>query len=253
MFPETAPRKFVVWGLSMYESTHSYIHYGFDKAGRYMGWDTEWVTDTEANRKRFKLDCDGFLFLTLGGSDKYIPKNKDAFYILHNCDDDYSMIPNDHRVKLQVFTTDVYTRNVENFLSRKYEFWQEDENVFYMPWATDILPHEIDDNILKVRNDETNLTDSSKGSVFLGCVWDGTFGNINELTRYEIGSKSINIPMLYYQSTRVPQQNTVSILQDAYITPTIVGRWQKEKGYIPCRIFKTISYGKLGVTNSETG
>jgi hypothetical protein len=30
-----------------------------------------------------------------------------------------------------------------------------------------------------------------------------------------------------------------------------VGRWQKGKGYIPCRIFKTISYGHIGVTNSK--
>ncbi len=29
-----------------------------------------------------------------------------------------------------------------------------------------------------------------------------------------------------------------------------VGSWQKNIGYIPCRILKNISYGHMGITNS---
>lgn len=36
------------------------------------------------------------------------------------------------------------------------------------------------------------------------------------------------------------------------MAPTIVGTWQKKQGYIPCRIFKNISYGQWGITNSKT-
>jgi hypothetical protein len=34
------------------------------------------------------------------------------------------------------------------------------------------------------------------------------------------------------------------------MAPAIVGQWQKMVGYIPCRIFKNISYGQMGITNS---
>lgn len=36
------------------------------------------------------------------------------------------------------------------------------------------------------------------------------------------------------------------------MAPAIVGSWQKSVGYIPCRIFKNISYGQMGITNSQT-
>lgn len=41
------------------------------------------------------------------------------------------------------------------------------------------------------------------------------------------------------------------LITSAYLAPAIVGEWQKKVGYIPCRIFKNISYGQLGVTNSR--
>jgi hypothetical protein len=38
----------------------------------------------------------------------------------------------------------------------------------------------------------------------------------------------------------------------SYISPSIQGKWQVNKGYIPCRIFKNISYGEFGITNSKS-
>jgi spore maturation protein CgeB len=36
------------------------------------------------------------------------------------------------------------------------------------------------------------------------------------------------------------------------MAPAIQGDWQCRQGYIPCRIFKNISYGQFGITNSKT-
>ena len=47
-----------------------------------------------------------------------------------------------------------------------------------------------------------------------------------------------------------PEQN-VDFVRKAYLAPTLVGQWQCDNGYIPCRIFKNISYGQFGITNSE--
>jgi spore maturation protein CgeB len=42
------------------------------------------------------------------------------------------------------------------------------------------------------------------------------------------------------------------LIRESIIAPAIQSRWQCDNGYIPCRIFKNISYGKMGITNNET-
>ena len=61
----------------------------------------------------------------------------------------------------------------------------------------------------------------------------------------------INLPFDINNSTTLDQEESIKYHQNALMAPTIVGGWQKEKGYIPCRIFKTISYGHIGITNSK--
>jgi hypothetical protein len=114
-----------------------------------------------------------------------------------------------------------------------------------MPWATDLLPAEIDENI------NTLPFEHSGKAVFVGSYWGGIHGNNNELIKFKLGCDRYSIQFNVVNSQKVEQQESIKLIQGAYIAPSIVGQWQKEKGYIPCRIFKTISYGKLGVTNSK--
>ena len=44
----------------------------------------------------------------------------------------------------------------------------------------------------------------------------------------------------------------IILIQNSIIAPAIQTDWQVEHKYIPCRIFKNISYGKMGVTNNPT-
>ena len=108
MWPKTAPKKFVIWGLEHYTHTHSYIHYAFEKAAKQLGWDVEWVQDTLEIGVFFSESSDEYLFLTVGISDKYIPINPNAFYILHNCEAaQYTSIPEKNKLIIQVYTVDV--------------------------------------------------------------------------------------------------------------------------------------------------
>ena len=43
----------------------------------------------------------------------------------------------------------------------------------------------------------------------------------------------------------------MQLIQESYFSPTIQSDLQVNDGYIPCRIFKNISYGKMGYTNSK--
>ena len=47
-------------------------------------------------------------------------------------------------------------------------------------------------------------------------------------------------------------KDNIDMVQKSYIAPAIQLEQQCREGYIPCRIFKNISYGKMGITNSET-
>ena len=243
MWPETAPVRFIIWGHEHYSHTHSYIHYGFFKAAKHMGWNVEWYKNTSENALQIG-NTDGCLFLTESQVDSFMPINQNAFYILHNCDmKRYNNIPEKNKLILQVFTEDVYLRKTVLVKTNLFEFWQENANTVYAPWATDLLPSEINENIanLKVQNNNS--------AVFVGSYWGGVHGNNKELDKFRDGCQQNNIN--FKVLSNVEQSQSIKVIQGAAMAPAIVGTWQKNKGYIPCRIFKNVSYGQLGVTNSK--
>jgi hypothetical protein len=208
-----------------------------------MDWNVEWYKNTPENAMQLG-NTDECLFLTESQVDSFIPINPNAFYVLHNCDlSKYEVIPLNNKLILQVFTRDVFSRNIVQVKDNLFEFWQEDTNTVYAPWATDLLPYEIDENIsnLKVQN--------NNNAVFVGSYWGGLHGNNKELDKFKEGCQQNNID--FKVLSNVEQSQSIKIIQQGYIAPAIVGNWQKTKGYIPCRIFKNVSYGQLGVTNSR--
>jgi hypothetical protein len=243
MWPETKPKKFIIWGHEHYTHTHSYIHYGYFKAAECLGWDVQWLKNTKENALNLG-NTDEYLFFTESSVDSFIPINSKAFYILHNCDmNKYSVIPEKNKLIIQVFTKDVYSRNIKQVKNNLFEFWQEDNNTLYMPWATDILPNEINENIknLKIQNNNKAL--------FIGSYWGGQYGNNNEIDLFKIGCQKNNIE--FNILSQIEQTQSIKLIQNVFVAPTIVGNWQKNQGYIPCRIFKNVSYGQLGITNSK--
>jgi hypothetical protein len=187
------------------------------------------------------FDFSNSLFLTEGQVDGRIPIRSDCKYVLHNCDTSkYESIKN-NCLLLQVYTTDVLARNVEKI--EECIFYQPEINTLYQPWATDYLPNEI--------KNLTNLNFSKIKVVnWVGSVWDdgGGYGNINEIKTLKEALKKYNIE---FNEVRSPYEENKKYINSSYISPAIQGRWQVEKHYIPCRIFKNISYGEFGITNSE--
>ena len=43
----------------------------------------------------------------------------------------------------------------------------------------------------------------------------------------------------------------MELIQQSILAPALQTKWQVDNHYIPCRIFKNISYGKMGITNNE--
>lgn len=237
----------VIWGHKLHTHTHSYIHNAFYKTFTYMGYKTIWLDNNDSINT---INFDKTLFLTEGQVDKNIPIRQDSYYVLHNCDlEKYMLVPKENILIIQVYSK-ILTKNEPKIDDYIYynKFKQDVKNntnysILYMPWATDLLPYEINNNILNLDKNKTKLEIN-----FVGMQtqeWDQVrlFCQKYKINYNNIGGfKGDNVDILVNQK----------LIQQSLIAPSIQTKWQIENGYIPCRIFKNISYGRMGVTNNNT-
>lgn len=239
--------KVVIWGYKLHSHTHSYIHDAFDKAFKYMGYETYWFDDS-SNIKDF--DFNNTLFLTMGSdANRKMPLNASSYYLLHNCDTKrfQALFDSGHALTFQVYTH--RCKNQHDDLQKIDEciYFSPSGKVVYMPWGTDLLP----DQINKVKERVIKNWDKKKDQTF---YWIGTLdysplGNIELINTFSAACKKRNIKFKHLM--KISPQENLDLILNSYCAPTIVGKWQVAEGYIPCRIFKNISYGQFGITNSD--
>ena len=231
----------IIWGHKLHTHTHSYIHYGFYKAFKHLNYDVYWIDEDDINSQcNSKYNFNNCLFITEGQVDKFIPINNSSIYILHNCNiEKYKNI--DKKFNLQVITKS----DLE-----KYKFFKIDMASYYhgdllmICWATDLLPEEIDKNILKVK---TNIIKPKNILNFVGMPlypWDEVqkWCLKNNITYNSFGG---------FNKTNVSSEKNIELIQESILAPAIQEPWQVENGYIPCRVFKNLSYGKMVQTNNN--
>ncbi len=209
-----------------------------------MGFETYWLKDKEHPN----FDFSNSLFIAMGLRDKHIPLRSDCQYILHNCKMDkfQELFDNNNCMILQVYTHPCTSRKVTKLADCIYADYGE--KTLYMPWATDLIPSEIEEIIgqLKLKRQKKNV------ARFIGtCAYhpSSPFSNLQELAAFKRGCLNSSIP--FEITSGVDMKTNTTLTQEALIAPTIQGKWQCEQGYIPCRIFKNISYGQMGITNSK--
>ena len=235
--------KIVIWGHKIHSHTHSYIHYGFYRAFQHLGYETVWYDDKDDVSN---INFENCLFFTEGQVDKKMPRNKSSKYILHNCDGStYTEINPNNRLNIQFFHKDILTYNFTKI--NNYTFVGTD--IISQPWATDLLPHEI--NINEAHN-EMNRRE---------CLWIGSYSptdrseyeNNTELDPFFNECRKNGIAIRHidpWVSPCSPEENR-RLVHQSYLAPAINGAFQKKTYYIPCRIFKNISYGHFGITNNS--
>ena len=237
--------KVIIWGHKLHTHTHSYIHNAFFITFKHLGYKTYWFDD---NDDVSHFDFANSLFLTEGQVDKKIPLRNDCQYILHNC---YSSKYKPFFEKGLCITLQVYTdRCLNNPLCQKVApciYYNIPGKTVYMPWATDLLPHEI--NQMKQKLPHIRKTNKV---FWIGTKGGGQFGNIEELNPFIRACRENRIIFIHKDpwSKGISVEENMHLTAISYLSPAIVGHWQRDQGYIPCRIFKNISYGQLGLTNS---
>jgi hypothetical protein len=237
-------KKVVLWGHKLHSHTHSYIHAAFYKAFEYLGYETLWLDDADDVSA---IDFASSLFITEGQVDGKIPLRQDCRYILHNCAlEKYNpLIELKNCILLQVYTHDCLSAKARKI--DDYIYVDQEDFCIYMPWATDLLPFEIDYVKELVSNRDF---DKKSRTGFIGTIGDGIFGNINHIKAFQKACEENNIP--FENKIQLSAEENLHYIHCSFMAPAIQGDWQLEKGYIPCRIFKNISYGAVGATNSKT-
>jgi len=242
--------KVIIWGHPLHSHTHSYIHAAFYRAFEYLGYEVYWVENMD---QLDGVDVHNALFITEGQVDVEMPKRNDCYYILHNTylSDYIPLFAENRCIALQVYTHDCLPYVTEKIAN--YIYSNKDEKMIFMPWATDLLPDEID-RIKKYRKKKKKefRTKKRKERVvnWVGTIGEGFYGNYFEIAGFKKACEENNIPFNQYGN--VSMQDGIDLIKASYMSPALQGTWQCQKGYIPCRIFKNISYGQWGITNNVT-
>lgn len=256
--------RFVVWGYKDRYHTHSHIHAAFHRALLGMGKDARWLdrSDLAANP-----DFSETFFISEHDAAKDgMPMRDDCFYVVHGMSDDAELRERMARVPMRL------SWNVYHDFSHSHgagsgglgplprpvdtdgAFALDEDFVFYprerhmdFRWATDLLPSEIEQN----KRGASLLRHDSNVIWWIGTTW---FVNEKELSAFARACGDAHVafrPIGAGQRGVVSIEENIRLVRESHFAPAIVGTHHVTEGYAPCRIFKNISYGRYGVTNSS--
>lgn len=231
-------KKFIVWGCRLHQHTNSYVYAGYFKAAKAMGLDAHWLyPDSDVSG----MDFADSLFLTEGQHNGNIPIRDDCTYVLHNCvGQPWDSLK--RRLVLQTYTDDAPRKWGAKAMDGFPGSYTIGDGI-WQPWATDLLPHEIDLASADLpRSNEIH---------WVGTMGGGRFGNENEINPFKDAAIANGCSWHYHGPGSTSFDQNRELIQRSFLAPTITGQWQTEVGYIPCRIFKNSSYGHLMATNSK--
>ena len=126
---------------------------------------------------------------------------------------------------------------------KNYTFQYYPTNELHIPWATNILPKQIEKNIIKMKS-----INYLPQSYFCGTLWSTNEIELKEWKKNCI-SHRLNSIFDHEKNEEKHQKKVISSL----LAPAIQGASQRESEtwfYFPCRFFKNVSYGGVPITNN---
>jgi len=250
----------VIWGHKLHSHTHSYIHNGFYIAFKKLGFKTYHLDD---NDDVSNYDFSNTLFITEHQVNKKIPLRQDCLYLTHYIDDgDYVGIPKKNIIILKVSLRDFIEKELDLHLNyvelkygQKYEYHAVDNNGYnslYMYWSTDLLPEEIEKNMENIKNEEITKNNKTENVInFIGSMTSKWEEFYRICSQNQIRFNNYGATFNVCSDKNVSITNNVNLTKQSIIAPALQDDYQIYNNYIPCRIFKNISYGKMGMTNNR--
>jgi hypothetical protein len=270
--------KIIIWGYDRNDHTQYYIHWAWYRTFEYLGYETYWFTDENYPKDFDYTNC---LFIAEGYRDNNIPINKSSVYFINFLINPGKYLQHGARViDIKLNVNEINDCNYNYVLDRSktikvgncahYENNSSDDDLsdqfkkgvsgyesVYLSWATHLFPNEI--NLEDSKIERENIV-----------YWTGSIGesNYKEIDVFKRTLDQNNVQFIHINPWSNPVSSEVlrTITQKSYMAPDLrgsafrstqngkpdTGANHKLIGYLPCRIFKNISFGQLGITNSKS-
>lgn len=228
--------KFCIWGLKNggYD-TFRHIYEAFERALKFMGREVMWIDASCMSG----IDFSNTFFITMDTvvdrEINSIPLRSDCFYAVHN-----SVMS--HQDRFDGLDLLIYYRFLYQIGSKVLETTCSNNRVDF-PWATNLLPNEII-KPSRVFNYESKVVN------YVASAWNSAS---REITAFGNACTDNGIEFRHIGqgfTGAVSVDENCRLVRASYLAPALTSQEQTETGYIPCRIFKNISYGQFGITNS---
>jgi len=239
------------------------------KAFKSLGYETYWFHDNDYPKD---FNWDNCVFWTEGFADKNIPLKKSSIYYVMYCPSpkkyleaevkryiDVRTAVKNHADHIHNYSLDKdktlkigngcyfepKTSNKVHIKNNYVEYDIDDFDKLYLSWATNLLPEEFNlDDIYKPRENRI---------YFCGTISnDGLFENMSAWSPFIHECIKNNIEFIYNDAWKNPLPNELvkELTQRSILGIDLRGPQHVKTGVINCRVFKNISYGHLGLTNS---
>jgi hypothetical protein len=240
--------KIVIWGHKFHRHTHSYIHNGYYKAFKKLGYKVEWYGNDDDVTN---VDFSNSLFITEHQGDEKMPIRNDCLYVIHNIDNSTKKydIPDENIINLKCSHRDNdMCNNVRTFNEIEHSFYGHKKHIIYFTlWATDLFPEEINENI---KNIDSILKKRDDGMFYhIGMASQTWLGIMNHL-HYDLGLNIRHLGGVWQDKPEMDEYEAMEFTQKSVLPLALQDIDQIKLNYVPCRIFKNISYGRMGVTNN---
>jgi len=240
---------FCFWGFYNTYDTFGHIFEAWLKALRFKFPNRQvlWLDD-QSDISNIDFSNTVFISVNVAGM-KNLPKRKDCMYVVHNTDDNvkasfgdlsqYTFMNYGINAAATPISKDDIEVGLDAYLS--LQPWEKYTSLI-MRWGTNLLPHEIEAN-----KPERVFNYESKVVNFVGSEYPtvhGPFGQVcweNGILFRRLGSFGAPVSV----------EENIRLVKESYMAPAINNPDHNKVGYIPCRIFKNISYGQFGITNNK--
>lgn len=242
-------KKVIIWGYPPHTHTHSYIHFGFAKSFAELGYDVVWYDDSDEYESG---DISDSIIISEINCCRFLPINSSSKYFIHNIQDGFyerSKFEYDNIYNVLVYHED-YNWNESILKIDDFSWFDPKTKTAVIMWATDLLPTEID-NQKEVLYDVDRTSVNYVGSLsqnYLNQFSSIVKRNGRQFTNYGgySGVKSGSTTNGF-----VNDEESILIVKNSYLNFDLRPEGHLQNGYIPCRIFKNLSYGCWVGTNSE--
>jgi hypothetical protein len=231
-------RRVVLWGLqSEGGDSFRHIHRHYAHALERLGKDVIWTDDDPEQREL--LEPGDLVFAVDIAARQLGHPVPEVDYVLHNFPPSHPVwdgLEEERLLRLQVYTCDAERYGVEWDMVRRYD---RAGRILFQPWGTDLLADEFLAPVFNERSREVP---------FVGSIWEGDGqGNLNAIHELKAIVDAHRLVFRHY--VHISDEENVTAVRTGRIAPAVAGAWQCEQDYLPCRVFKNVSYGALALTN----